>query len=62
MDNQKADNKTLNKHEKFVCEFAWGCVPIDVSFVRNSGLFKQKAIEFEKPEIKKIWYTITFVQ
>lgn len=40
--------KPLNKTEIFVCEMIWGCVPIDVVFVRNSKLFQRNLEEFEK--------------
>lgn len=34
--------KPLTKFEKEVCELTWGGIPVDVDFIRNSELFKQK--------------------
>jgi hypothetical protein len=43
-----SENKPLNKKEKFICEITWGCVPIDVAFVRNSKLFQEKMNKFDQ--------------
>jgi len=47
--------KELTKEEKFVCTMIWGCIPIDILFVRNSKLFQAGMIRFEKGEWKEFW-------
>lgn len=42
------DNNPLNKKEKFICEITWGCIPVDVAFVRNSKLFQEKMNKFDQ--------------
>ena len=46
--NEKTNNKPLTKKEIFICEITWGCVPIDIQFVRNSKLFHSELNNFEK--------------
>lgn len=38
-------NKPLTKFEKFICEMTWGCIPVDIDFIRNSKLFQSKLKE-----------------
>jgi hypothetical protein len=39
--------KPLNSFEKYVAELTWGGIPTDVSWVRESSLFKAKYKELE---------------
>ncbi len=34
------EEKPLTKDEKYVSELTWGGIPCDISFIRNSNLFK----------------------
>jgi hypothetical protein len=43
-------DKALNKAERFVCEITWGCIPIDIKFVRNSPLYKSMYMRYEQGE------------
>ena len=43
-----SESKALNKKEIFICEITWGCVPIDINFVRNSKLFQEKMNQFDQ--------------
>jgi len=38
----------LSKKEKFVCEMIWGGIPCDIHFIRNSQLFKDGLVTFDK--------------
>lgn len=42
------EQKALNKKEIFICEITWGCIPIDVNWVRNSKLFQDNFANFDK--------------
>lgn len=45
--------KALSKREKNICEFTWGCIPLETTWVRESKLFLAKTIEYE--QYKHIW-------
>ena len=47
--------KSLNKIEKFVCEIIWGAVPVDADWVRETQIFKDGVLRFEKGEFKQLW-------
>ena len=42
------EQKALNKKEVFICEIAWGCVPVDVNWIRNSKLFLETMARFDE--------------
>lgn len=42
------EQKALNKKEIFIAEITWGCIPVDISFVRNSKLFQEKMSKFDE--------------
>lgn len=50
------EEKPLTKDEKYVSELTWGGIPCDISFIRNSNLFKTKMKEYEsrREETKEI--------
>jgi hypothetical protein len=50
--------KALNKIEKFVCEITWGCIPMDMKFVRNSLLFKANMVKYENGEYNELFKQI----
>ncbi len=45
----------LDKKEKFICEMVWGGVPTDVTWVRNSNIFKEGIQKFNNGDWKKFW-------
>lgn len=51
----ESGKKSLAKKEEFVCQMIWGCVPIDIVFVRNSNLFVGGLKRFENEEWKELW-------
>lgn len=46
---------TLTKIEKFICEIAWGNIPDDITWIRESKLFKEKMQEFEEGKYKDLF-------
>lgn len=46
---------TLTKIEKFICEITWGNIPDDITFIRESKLFKEKMSEFEEGKYKDLF-------
>lgn len=47
--------KPFNKEERFVCTMLCGGVPIDVSWYRETGIFKNGMVRFQAGEWKEIW-------